>query len=65
MDTEQLLVCADDMNLLRRNINTEKQSIEVLYFTSKKTSTEINAEKTERTVLYKGIYVKVVPITGY
>lgn len=49
--TEQLLVHADDTNLLGRNVNPEEQSIRFLYVTSKKTDTEINAEKNERTVM--------------
>jgi hypothetical protein len=45
--THQLLVYADDVNLLRDNIDTMKKNKETLINTSKEVSLEANAEKTK------------------
>jgi hypothetical protein len=46
----QLLVYADDMNLLRDNIDTIKKETETLIDTSKEVGRKVNAEKTEYTL---------------
>jgi hypothetical protein len=45
--THQLLVCADNVNLLRDNMHTVKKKRETLIDASKEVGLEINAEKTE------------------
>jgi hypothetical protein len=45
--TRQLLSCADDVNLLRDNMDTIKKNTETLIDASKEVGLEINAEKTK------------------
>jgi hypothetical protein len=45
--THQLLVYADDMNLLRDNINTAKKNKETLFDSSNGVGLQVNAEKTK------------------
>jgi hypothetical protein len=45
--THQLLVYADDVNLLSENINIIKKNAEALLDTSKKIGLEVNSEKTK------------------
>jgi hypothetical protein len=49
--THQLLVYADDVNLLGDNIDTIKQNIQTLFDASKEVGLEVNAEKTKYMLL--------------
>jgi hypothetical protein len=51
--THQLLIYADDVNLLGGNICTIKKPTETLSDTSKKCGPEINAEKTKYMQLFR------------
>jgi hypothetical protein len=44
--THQILVCADDVNLLGGNIHSMKKNTEALVVASKEIGLEVNAEKT-------------------
>jgi hypothetical protein len=46
-----LLVCTDDVNLLRKNINSMSRNTEILLVASKGVGLEVIAEKTICTVL--------------
>jgi hypothetical protein len=49
--THQLLVCADDDNLLGDSVNTIKKNSETLLEASKDIAQEINAEKTKYMIM--------------
>jgi hypothetical protein len=49
--TQQLLVYADDVNILGGNVHTMKKSAEALVVASKKTGLEVNTDKTEYMVM--------------
>jgi hypothetical protein len=49
--THQLLVCTDDVNLLRDNINTIKKNAETVINPSREIGLEVNAEKTKYMLL--------------
>jgi hypothetical protein len=57
--TDQLLVCADDVNLLRDNINTIKKYAEALIGANKEFGLEVNTEKTKYTHMLMSCHSKI------
>jgi hypothetical protein len=51
--THQLLVYADDVNLLGDSVNTIKENTETVFETSRDIGLEINAEKTKCMIMYR------------
>jgi hypothetical protein len=49
--THQLLLCADNVNLLDDNIDTIKKNMETLIGSSKEVGLEVNTEKTKYMLL--------------
>jgi len=49
--THQLLIYADDVNILGRSVHTIKKNAEASVVTSKETGLEVNAEKTKYLVM--------------
>jgi len=47
----QLLVCADDINILGGSVHTIKEKAEVLVVTSKEIGLEVNADKTKYMIM--------------
>jgi len=50
-DTQQLLVYADDVNILGGSIHTIKENAEALVVAIKETGLEVNADKTKYMVM--------------
>jgi hypothetical protein len=55
--THQLLAYADDVNLLRDNVDTIKKNTETLIDASKEVGLEINVEETKYMLLYQDIKI--------
>jgi len=52
--THQLLVYADDVNILRRSVHTiKKKKTEALIVASKEIGLEVNADKTKHMVMFR------------
>jgi hypothetical protein len=51
--THQLLVYADDVNILGESVHTVKKNIEALVVASKEIGLEVNAEKTKYMVMFR------------
>jgi hypothetical protein len=51
--THQLLVYADDVNILRGNVRTIKENAEALVVANKETGIEVNADKTKYMVMFR------------
>jgi hypothetical protein len=49
--THQLVICADDADIMRQNIRTVQQKTEVLLVASKAIGLEVTARKTKYTVM--------------
>jgi hypothetical protein len=47
----QLLVCAHDVNMVKRNVRTVKENAEALVVASKETGLEVNADKTKYKIM--------------
>jgi len=47
----QLLVCADDVNILGGSVHTMKKKTEALVFASKEIRPEVNTDKTKYVVM--------------
>ena len=50
--THQLLVYADDVNILAGSIHTKKENAEALVVASRETGLGVNADKTKYMVMY-------------
>jgi len=50
-ETHQLLVCADDDNVLDENINTPKRKAQKLSEFSRELGSEVNPDRTKYTVM--------------
>jgi len=51
--SHQLLVNADDVNILGRSVHTIKKNAEALVIASKETELNMNADKTKYMIMYR------------
>jgi hypothetical protein len=65
-DIHQLLVYADDVNILGGSIHTMKEHAEAFIVASKETGVEVNADKTKHkvTVSHNLVYPKVTQMSN-
>jgi hypothetical protein len=60
----QVLVFADDVNILGRSIHTIKKNTEALVVVSKESGLEVNADKTEYMVMSRDRNARRIKILG-
>jgi len=68
--THQVMVYADDVNILGGSVQTVKKNTEASIFTSKEVDLKVNADKTKCMVMTRdqnvgrGQNIKIVPLNG-
>ena len=60
--TRQLLVYADDINILRGSVHTIKENAEALVVASKEIGLEVNADKTKYMIMSRDHVLSIISI---